>query len=98
MTVASSHNVRWYQSLGGKLFLFVSVCLLVAVAIVSLRNVNAFSRYLQARLQESAQQGARDSAANVGNALDNWSAQTAAVLHQAYAAKAGDLSSLLKGL
>lgn len=91
-------DVQWFRSLGGKLFLLVAVCLLVAVATVSLRNVNGFTQYLETRLQDNALQGARDAAANLGNAMDNWSAQTAAVLHQAFDARVGDLSGLLKGL
>lgn len=91
-------DVRWFRSLGGKLFLLVAVCLLAAVTTVSLRNVSAFSIYLEARLQGSAQQGARDAAANVASAFDNWSAQTAAVMHQAFSSKAGSLNGLLRGL
>lgn len=97
-TDTRKQDVRWFRSLGGKLFLLVAVCLLVAVATVSLRNVSGFTRYLEVRLQDNAQQDVRKVASSIGNALDNWSAQTAAVLHQAFVARAGELNGLLRGL
>jgi serine phosphatase RsbU (regulator of sigma subunit) len=81
MTETTGFIVKWYRSLQFRLFVLMSIFLLITIAAISFQNGSSLWNILARTSEDSTRYAARRGAASLSNLIDQWQASLHTTMH-----------------